>query len=868
MDSTQSENKNRFQTGANFRKVDTRSPHELLRAAFDLHQAGELKQAQEAYRNVLRLDPENSNALHLLGISYLQLDHPKMAIELICQAIELCPTVADFYVNLSAAYRATGQFDDALRTVEDGMRYDRESEKLMLSHAETLKFSGRRSEANEVYSQIIDLYPENFSALFEVGMFWLASGEPDKAIDYLKAALKLNDSLLCVHNGLAQAFVAQKNYAKAREHYSIGLRIDPHNSVVINGLAIVASNMGDDAAAFEWFEHATQILPNHPDGFTNLGQVLNKRGERKRALECSQRAVELAPDIPLYLNNLGSIYFDLEEWGEAKQLFEKSVAIDPNHSLALTNLANIARREKDFKSAAQFYQRALEINPHDVKLAANAATFFRETGNFAAAEILFQTVLKQSPDDAHALLQLIHLRLLSCQWSELDEMIDRFKKLTVETARSVPPMALMAIEHSPIALRKYSRCWTQSVAKGLEETKKQVEFKFRPRVRDKIRIGYISADFCQHPVSQLAVEMIEKHDREKFSVYGYSIGVEDDSALGKRIRNAFDQTTNLQPLAHHRAAQVIYDDEIDILIDLTGHTKNSRLQILSLRPAPIQIGYLGFPGTWGAEFIDYTIADRFVMNSELREYFDEHVVLMPHCYQVNPQWQRAECDRPSRKDEGLPETGVIYCCFNNSNKVTPEVFNRWMEILRRVPDSILWFRDYNSMQKENLAKEAHRLGIDPDRLIFAKRTQSLEQHYARLSLADLFLDTWPFNAHTTASDAIRAGVPLLTLAGSTFASRVAGSLMATMELTEMITESAEDYVELACALAADSHRLEEIKDRLKANLITTPLFDSEQFTENFESALTEIHRRSMEGEAVADLIIEAEKTKRTRDRED
>jgi len=352
---------------------------------------------------------------------------------------------------------------------------------------------------------------------------------------------------------------------------------------------------------------------------------------------------------------------------------------------------------------------------------------------------------------------------------------------------------------------------------------------------DRIKIGYLSPDFRNHALGHLIVELFERHDRTRFSITGYSYGPDDGSLLRKRLFKAFDNVVDMRSLSDTDAAQRIYDDGVDILIDLAGYTSDVRMGILAYRPAPIQISFLGYPGTTGASFIDYIIADRFIIPKDQEKFYSEKVVCLLDCYQPNDTHRQIAERMPTRKDCDLPEQGFVYCCFNANYKITPQVFDIWMRLLQKVPSSVLWLFESNNSVKENLRQKAQRCGINPDRVIFAPKMAPSE-HLARHQLADLFLDTVPINAHTTASDAIWSGLPVLTCVGSTFAGRVAGSLLKAADLPELITYSLEEYEALALQLAQNPEQLSAIRQKLEQTRLLMPLFDIEKYTRNIEKA--------------------------------
>jgi predicted O-linked N-acetylglucosamine transferase (SPINDLY family) len=428
--------------------------------------------------------------------------------------------------------------------------------------------------------------------------------------------------------------------------------------------------------------------------------------------------------------------------------------------------------------------------------------------------------------------QLQHL----CEWSGLNDVFDRQKVLVGgKDHAGISPFTLLSIPSSPAEQLMCARKRAASLVPSAALLRAQLGFAFARVPKPKLRIGYLSADLCQHAVACLIAELFELHDRQEFEVYAYACGPDDGSEMRTRLARTCDRFVDVRAMAFQEAARRIHEDRIDVLVDLNGYTKGARTEILALRPAPIQVNWLGYPGTMGAEFVDYIITDRFITPPGHEPFFSENIVYLPDCYQVNDRKRKIAPRTPTRIQTGLPEDGFVFCCFNNTFKITAAVFDVWMCLLKKIPKSVLWLLEANSGAVANLKREAKVRGVNPNRLVFAPR-MSTEIHVARFRLADLFLDTMPYNAHTTASEALWAGLPVLTCAGETFASRVAGSLLTAIGLPELITQSLAEYEAAALRLARDPSELAGLRERLSKNRLTTPLFDSERFMRHLERA--------------------------------
>jgi len=457
---------------------------------------------------------------------------------------------------------------------------------------------------------------------------------------------------------------------------------------------------------------------------------------------------------------------------------------------------------KDIKQAILAHRYALQLNPNLIKA----------KGNF------------------------IHDLQKVCAWNEWQPLIQTI--LTTQEYENIPPFALLSISDNP---ELQQRCARRAAASYFIS---QQLPNFLPHNNNKLKIGYLSADFKQHPLSYLMAEVFELHNRGRFEVIGYSIGGNDNSDIRNRIQKGFDQFHDLESLSLKETANCITKDKIDILVDLTGYTAHSRTAVLALRPAPIQIQFLGYPGTLGTPHADYIIADEIIIPEKYFKYYDEKVVWMPDTYQPNDR-HRVIAHIPSKIEAGLPENKFVFCCFNASYKILPDIFQIWMRLLKTVPNSVLWLIEANSLAVENLRREAQQ-HIDPQRLIFAPK-QPLANHLARLSLADLALDTLPYNAHTTMSDALWAGIPAISCTGESFASRVGASLLKAAGLSELITTNLQDYEKLALELATNPTKLASFKKRLNDNKNTCALFDTPRWVRNIETGYEMMWKRFQKG---------------------
>ncbi|MBE7220039.1 MAG: hypothetical protein INR64_16335, partial [Caulobacteraceae bacterium] len=483
--------------------------------------------------------------------------------------------------------------------------------------------------------------------------------------------------------------------------------------------------------------------------------------------------------------------------------------------------------------AIPFFEQALRLKPDLVDSFVYLAECCRGLSDYGTAAALLDHAAAIAPDQSWLRIALLWARMHACDWRPLGAALRDDLSRCIATGSSFSPFIVMALGLPNHETLLWTRAWTEA---NLPRAPAALGRPAPEAGRERIRVGYLSADFRGHATAVLVMGLFELHDRGRFEIFGYNIGRGDGSAMGERMTAALDRFVDLSFLGDRDAAQRIADDRIDVLVDLKGFTTDSRPAILSYRPAPIQVNYLGFPGTMGTPHVDYVVVDETVAPFEHQPFYDERIVHLPHCYQPNDR-DRAGADPGARRaDHGLPEPGFVFCCFNNTYKITPLVFDIWMRLLRAVEGSVLWLFEANAQAHANLLREAAERGIDPRRLVFAPRL-GYAQHMARLGLADLFLDTLPVNAHTTASDALWAGVPVLTMLGPLFAGRVAASLNRAVGLPDLVVDSFAAYEAEALALARDPARLGALRGRLAANRMTAPLFDSPRYARDFEAAL-------------------------------
>lgn len=582
-----------------------------------------------------------------------------------------------------------------------------------------------------------------------------------------------------------------------------------------------------------------------------LGYCYLALGDFAAAERILRREVEAYPDLVDAHNALGVALINQSRREDALAAFRAAARLAPRSAEANNNVANVLSELGRHEEALPYLQQAVEASPQLAEAHHNLGTLLQSLKRHEEAIGSFARAFQLAPRMSYTLSYLVWNKLAICRWDNLAAEVESLRKQVREDDIPVAPLSFLAVSSSAEEQRLCAQRHAREQLPARPTPLAQVA-RYR---HERIRLAYLSADYSEHATAYLTAGLFELHDRSSFEVFGVSYGADDRSPMRSRLERAFDRLVDVQSKGEEETARLLRGMEIDIAVDLKGHTTGARPGILCHRPAPIQASYLGFPGTMGADFIDYILADRFVLPEAQQGCYSEKVAWLPDCYQVNDAG-RAIADRtPTRAEAGLPHGGFVFCCFNNNYKITPPVFAIWMRLLREIPGSALWLLEDNATARRNLQAAAQAGGIDAARLVFAPRLAHSE-HLARHRLADLFLDTLPCNAHTTASDALWAGLPVLTCAGSSFAARVAGSLLRAVGLDELVTHEAQAYEALALKLARDSDLLAQLRAKLARNRATAPLFDTGRFRRHLESAYRTMWQAWQRGEEPRSFAVD------------
>ena len=580
-----------------------------------------------------------------------------------------------------------------------------------------------------------------------------------------------------------------------------------------------------------------------------MGVTLKEQRKPDEAIAAYNKALSIKPDYAEAYNNMGNALKDQGKLDEAIAAYNKALSIKPDYANAYNNMGVTLQEQGKLDDAIAAYNKALSIKPDYADAYNNMGNALQEQGKLDDAIAAYNKALSIKPDHAEARAQCLHQLAHICDWSAIEADQCYLPELGIK-GEAVSPFTMLSLEDTPDRhrLRSVKCSRTKYPQKAIELPAKPTE------QSERLRIGYFSADFHNHATMYLMAQIFAAHDKSHFEIFAYSYGPDKQDEMRKKLVSTVDVFHDVREMNDIQIVELAKTEKLDIAIDLKGFTQNNRLAPFAYGLAPVQISYLGYPGTLGADFIDYIVADPVVIPDDKRQYYSEQVIYLPNTYQPTDNTRVISDKIITREDMGLPSNGFVFCCFNANYKISPTEFDIWMRLLGRVESSVLWLLKSNKWAEQNLKREAEARGISAERLVFAEKVPQAE-HLARQKLADLFLDTFNYNAHTTTSDALWVGLPVVTKLGEGFAARVAGSLLTAIGLPELITQSEEAYEALALRLATDSKQLGEIKSELDRNRLTQPLFDSEMYTRHLEAGYQMAYERYFDGQERSDIVV-------------
>ena len=691
--------------------------------------------------------------------------------------------------------------------------------KAISERAFALHRSGQLAEAESLYRQLLTVDPQDFAAQHLLGVIHAQQGRNDEALKEIEAAIALKPSDPEAHLNCANVLKSLGRAQEALDGYARALNLKPGWPQAENNRGTVLRDLGRHQEALAAYDRALEAQPNYAEALNNRGIVLQDLKRPAEALEAYDRALRSAPNFAQAFNNRGSVLMELRRFVDALSCFDRAISLRPSDIEVINNRGNALQGLGRYDEALKTYDRVLAIRPDHVSALNNRGSALQQLKRYEEALASFE---KAGSPEAFGGAAMAALNL--CDWDRADKIAIEMER-RIKADQSVPPWVLLGYSGDEALQR---RCANHVITQRFPRL--PLPLSTAPYRHDRIRLAYISSDFSHHPVATHIVQLIESHDRTRFEVIGIGTNPDDGSGQRKRLIAAFDRFIDAHGQAPFAIAQQLRALEVDILVDLNGHTKDDNFDVLSYRPAVVQAHWLGYAGTTAAPFVDYAIVDRIVAPNARA--FSESLAFLP-CFFPNDN-SRPIARPPSRADVGLPEDAFVFCCFNANWKISRSIFTLWMRMLEQVRGSVLWLKQPSEKAKTNLTAAANDYGIDPARLIFAGPA-GLAQHLARQQIADLFLDTLPYNAHATGCDALWAGLPLLTQRGTAFAGRVSASLLTALDLPELITESANAYQSTAIALAHDPDRLASLRARLLASRATSVLFDTRRLTQDIEA---------------------------------
>jgi predicted O-linked N-acetylglucosamine transferase (SPINDLY family) len=769
----------------------------LMAQAQALHHGGRIAQAEPLYREVLRRAPRHFDALHGLGMLAFQAGHPQAAADLIAQALAVGPQDAGAHGNLGYMLHVLGRHAEALDSLERALAIQPELLEALNNRGNTLSALGRHAEAVASFDRALALRPDYVEAAYNRGNALHAAGRPDDALAAYDAVIAARPDIAQAHNNRARVLQDLGRHADALAGYDRAVVLSPKYLHALVGRGTARLALKQPAAALADFDAALRIDPQHAAAHEGRGSALFALRRADDAVLAFTRCLDIASARLDARIQRGNASYQLRRYEDAIADFDAVLAVTPDAAGVVCNRGNALLELKRYDEAASAFERV------------------------------------QALDAAYpyALGKRVYAQAMACDWRDLDALAAQVHAGVAEGRPVIEPFAYAAIGTDPMLLRRCAELFAAD------------QFAAQPALvapgqrlgNAKIRVGYLGGEFRNQATSILATELFELHDKSRFEIVAFDNGWDDGSTLRRRIDAAFDEVVTIAALPDDAAAQAVAERRIDILVNLNGWFGLGRTGVFARRPAPVQVNWLGFPGTLGAPYLDVIVADTHTIPAGEEGAYVERVVRLPHSYQPNDR-QRAIAAPPARAELGLPAAAMVFACFNNTYKITPATFASWMRILAAVPGSVLWLLQDNDAATRHLRAAAAAHGIGPERLHFAPRIR-LDEHLARHACADLFLDTLPYNAHTTASDALWAGLPVLSCRGSTFPGRVGASLLHALELADdLLVDDAAAFEARAIEFARDRARLALVRERLAQARRTAPLFDTPAYARALEQA--------------------------------
>lgn len=818
--------------------VDARHLGALCLMSEVFSQSNNLTNAIKFLKSALAVNPNVPDIHNNLGLLLNRNGQRQEAVKAFQHAISLKPDFFQGHNNLGTTLRSLGQFADSLTRFDAAIQINSKYFEAHLNRGNCLRNLGRFNEALKALDTASQLQPENPLVYLNRGLLLRAMKRlPEALVEYDKA-IALRPNFAEAHLNKGVALQESKMTPMALEAYTQAIKYNPEMAEAHYNRGNTLLKQAKIAEALADFDAALNLKTNYIEAMNGRGECLNARGKYVKALTLFDRIIAIKPDFAEVQAGRAQAFNGLGRYRDALAAANRYISLRPNSAEGYVLRGDCFYSINQLGSAEEDYDRAITLEATLPQAFAGRARARSQLGQHASALADFQKTLELDPEFEGLQSAILASRMAVCDWKGIDFSAANISAIMRQNPAQMGALRILSLSHSS----RLNYDLTKLIANQTHPPSSRALPK-RATKRAKIHIGYFSADFREHATAYLMAEMFELHDRSRFEISAFAFGPDDQSPLRARLAKSFDRFIDVDKLPDIDVASMVRKLNVDIAIDLKGYTQFERSGIFAQRAAPIQVNYLGYPGSMCADYFDYILADPTVIPIDDQQFFSEKVAYLPNSYLMNDRKREFSGLKMSRKSLQLPETAFVFCSFNANHKITPDVFETWMRILKRVNDSVLWLLEGSAIVVANLRREAQRHGVNPDRLVFAPK-MPVGQHMARQATADLFLDTLPYNAHTTAIDALWGGLPVLTRLGKTFAGRVAASLLTSIGMPELITQSEEEYENLAVAIALNPTKAAQLKKKLNENRNSTPLFNTVQTTRDIEAAfeqMVEIH---------------------------
>ena len=814
---------------------------EQIKSVIALYSSGKYKEAIKQIKILNEVYPNVPLLFNLVGACYKALGQLEGSVKMFEMAVSLKSDYSEAHKNLGIVFKDLGQFDAAIESFKSAISYESDYEDAHYNLANTLKDSFKFDDAVKSYQKVLLINPNFAEAHNNLGNTFKDLGQLDNSIKSYEKAIQLKPNFAEAHNNLGNIFKDLGQLDNAIKSYEKAIQLKPNFAEAHNNLGNIFKDCNQLSDAIKSYTKAIDINSNFEQAHYNLGIAFKFLNNPDKAVKCFKDAIDINPNFAEAYNNLGAAYTSLGQFKIAIECYDKAININSNYDEAHRNLGFNLLSIGQTDLAIKCFKNAIKINPNLAVAHSSLGNALTKQKDLDKAKRCYEMAYKIKPNLEFILGDILNNKMKISDWSELTILINKAKNKIINSEKIIGPFSFLSLSDDLMLQKKVSEIYS-----NFYHPQNSILPFLKPYLKHKkIRIGYFSGDFRIHPVATLTAELYELHNRDQFEVHAFSFGPDTNDIMNLRIKEGVDYFHDVKNMSHREIVLLARSKEIDIAIDLAGHTAKSRTNVFAMSVAPIQLNYLGYLGTMGTDYYDYLIADSIMIPEESQKYYNEKIVYLPY-YQVNDSKETPPNINLTRKDLELPAEGFVFCCFNNTYKITPTTFDSWARILKQVDESVLFVYANHELSKTNLTKEIIDRGVNPKRLIFGERLARAE-YLARYRVADLFLDTQPYNAGTTASDALRMGLPIITLIGKSYQARMGASILNAINLTELITSSIEEYESLAIEIATNPEKHKKIKAKLASNLSNAALYDARLFTKNIEKAYKEMNERYHKG---------------------